>query len=504
MVSFFIVLSSSILFSVVNSQILSQIFGENSNLGGIINNFASGIKRGIGLNDEDVIGDLQRVSSQSEWSGKARDFCRRFPQHQKCRNGQLPDFNDLPQIISSVIYEAGRLLPQVPNINIQDPLTGLLPELVGFIHNLQEQFGQIREQDRMEIARSCRNFNCAQQAVKNVETKKQIFQKITEFHNEKGLSSEKINLQFDRTLQVKQSLLKRANLKGVVAAADDGIFDKDILLSEHQSNFLLNELGEASQGSRRRAPRSGIFFQHNETTPIKKWDIWKPIQYTFDDSLEESEKQDVRNALHAISIKTCILFRYNANPQGNHLKYYKVDSSTFCGLSYIGKMDPANPIYLSFQCGDNRGVAIHETMHALGVNHQHLRIDRDKFIKIDWSNINPQHYDAFAISDAKLYTSYGTNYAYDSIMHYDAYLAAINPSKPTMIPLKNPSQNTKKLGQRKTLSWPDIKLLKKMYCRIGCDDKNVHCGTWALNGFCRQAKTQKWMHENCMASCDKC
>lgn len=62
--------------------------------------------------------------------------------------------------------------------------------------------------------------------------------------------------------------------------------------------------------------------------------------------------------------------------------YRETNNCFSCGLSYIGRVEPANPVYLSFQCGNGRGIAVHETMHALGVNHQHLRMDRDKHIKV--------------------------------------------------------------------------------------------------------------------------
>uniref|UniRef100_A0A1I7V1Z4 Metalloendopeptidase n=1 Tax=Caenorhabditis tropicalis TaxID=1561998 RepID=A0A1I7V1Z4_9PELO len=440
-------------------------------LGHVIGNIAAGIGQQMGLNDADVIGDLRGISrgprpSASEWGAKARHFCRRYPGHPKCQQGQLPQFTDVPTIINTIIYNAGDLLPRVPRLNIHDPLAGLNSELVGFIKSLQSQFGQLSSQQRNEIQNSCRSFKCDQQSSQNTQAKQELMSKIV--------------------------------------PADNGVFDRDVLLTEHQANFLLNELGEAGRGADipgGRVPRSGVFFQEN---PVQKWDVWKPIYYTLDDSLEESDKQDIRDALHEISINTCLLFKYNSTPTGYHLNYMKVESQTFCGLSYVGRTEPANPIYLSFQCGDNRGVAIHETMHALGVSHQHLRLDRDKYIKVDWSNIDPQHYDTFAISDAKLYTSYGTKYAYDSIMHYNAYLGAKDPSKPTMIPLVNPLENTPKLGQRAKLTRADIRLLKKMYCRPGCDDQNVHCGTWALHGYCKQKEHMKWMNDNCKASCDKC
>jgi astacin len=45
-------------------------------------------------------------------------------------------------------------------------------------------------------------------------------------------------------------------------------------------------------------------------------------------------------------------------------------------------VEPANPVYLSFACQDPVGVAAHETMHSLGANHEHLRVDRDDFIDV--------------------------------------------------------------------------------------------------------------------------
>jgi len=46
-------------------------------------------------------------------------------------------------------------------------------------------------------------------------------------------------------------------------------------------------------------------------------------------------------------------------------------------------------------------------MHALGAQHEHLRSDRDDYLKVDWSNINPQFYDYFAIVNPAQYTPYG-------------------------------------------------------------------------------------------------
>ncbi|MCP4489369.1 MAG: hypothetical protein GY820_18970 [Gammaproteobacteria bacterium] len=36
------------------------------------------------------------------------------------------------------------------------------------------------------------------------------------------------------------------------------------------------------------------------------------------------------------------------------------------------------------------GTTVHETMHALGVQHEHVRYDRDDYIEIDYGNIDSQ------------------------------------------------------------------------------------------------------------------
>ncbi|CAI2356505.1 unnamed protein product [Caenorhabditis sp. 36 PRJEB53466] len=315
-------------------------------------------------------------------------------------------------------------------------------------------------------------MNCKQQSEQNVQMKQDILQKTVAF--EKKIFgndvADKMNMRFDRTLQLKQALLEKANLKGVVAPADNGVFDKDLLLTEAQANYMLNELGKGGEGAipqpgSAKAKRASIFFEQNL---VQKWPTSTPIPYTFDSSLDNLDQNDVRGAISEIEQSTCIRFKYMATaPKGNHINYQKVNSPSFCGLSYIGRVEPANPVYLSFQCGNGRGIAVHETMHALGVNHQHLRMDRDKHIKVDWSNINPQQYDAFVVADSKLYTTYGVKYAYDSIMHYNAYTAAVNIAKPTMIPLVNQQANIGLLGQRAKMSTADVEILNKMYCKPG-------------------------------------
>jgi len=315
----------------------------------------------------------------------------------------------------------------------------------------------------------------------------------------------------DMIYQLKQKMLKVAGLGDKVVPVNDGTFEQDVLLTEEQSKEMmdaLNNVGSEYGGHDSKYGKSGGRWKKAslflEQMPTQRWDIGQPIPYFFDTKIAEYERQMIRNAHQAIESNTCIKFQYSeTKPSQNHIYYVKVASPAFCGLSYIGKVNPANPVYLSFMCQDPVGIAMHETMHALGANHEQLRSDRDNFLEINWANINPQFYDHFAISDPAKFTVYGIPYDYGSIMQYQAFTAAIDTSRPTMTPRIDPGRNQPLMGQRKRLGQRDALLLNDMYCKTGCVDSNVYCGYWALlqQNTCQR---NSWMQQNCQKSCQLC
>lgn len=55
--------------------------------------------------------------------------------------------------------------------------------------------------------------------------------------------------------------------------------------------------------------------------------------------------------------------------------------------SFVGCRGGVQPIYLSDSC--SVGNLCHEIVHALGLHHEHTRVDRDRYITVQWQNILP-------------------------------------------------------------------------------------------------------------------
>lgn len=52
----------------------------------------------------------------------------------------------------------------------------------------------------------------------------------------------------------------------------------------------------------------------------------------------------------------------------------------------MGKNGGAQDLSLGAGC-EYKGTIIHESMHAMGFFHEHTRLDRDNYVKINFNNI---------------------------------------------------------------------------------------------------------------------
>jgi hypothetical protein len=134
--------------------------------------------------------------------------------------------------------------------------------------------------------------------------------------------------------------------------------------------------------------------------------------------------------------------------------YFKYNGADGGCNSWIGRKGGKQIVRIPDWCGT--GSVIHEIGHALGLVHEQSRIDRRKYLNINWSNIEGSQFGNFLPA---FFSKRYTRFDFDSIMLYGSYAFAKDPSIPTL---------TKKDGSvytanRTALSERDRRTLAKMY-----------------------------------------
>ena len=154
----------------------------------------------------------------------------------------------------------------------------------------------------------------------------------------------------------------------------------------------------------------------------------------------------------------------------------KADSANDCRANVGNRrmlgLTPAN--HQRLQLGENclktkgPGVVAHELLHTLGMWHEQGRCDRDAYVSINFANIeggsSNNNFDKHCPNGGFFWQTGGGRdvYEYDegSLMHYGAYLFAINPSIPTIYSLRGASSL---MGNRDSLSTIDGQTLNSVY-----------------------------------------
>lgn len=145
----------------------------------------------------------------------------------------------------------------------------------------------------------------------------------------------------------------------------------------------------------------------------------------------------------------------------DYINFIKPSSERSCSSS-VGRQGGSQNVYIGSSCPF--GSIIHEILHASGFYHEQSRTDRDKYIKVLYENINPNHkYNFERYMDKREYNGLDiNNYDYGSIMHYGFYSFSKNGEKTIELKIP-PADPSTIIGQRIGLSPNDILSINLVY-----------------------------------------
>ncbi|KAM6915457.1 zinc metalloproteinase nas-14 [Xenentodon cancila] len=171
------------------------------------------------------------------------------------------------------------------------------------------------------------------------------------------------------------------------------------------------------------------------------------------ETLTDHRRGEVLAAFSMISESTCVRFKEHTT----ELNYLSILDGKGCA-SHVGCVGGAQPLYFAASC--SVGNLCHELMHAIGLYHEHTRLDRDQYVTVMWESIKSDKKSNFDVKDGD---TLNLPYDFDSIMHYGTSFFSKDGS-PTILP----RQDGVTVGQRTHLSQLDSKRLNKLY----------NCGSW--------------------------
>ncbi|MCB0405622.1 MAG: M12 family metallopeptidase [Bdellovibrionales bacterium] len=154
------------------------------------------------------------------------------------------------------------------------------------------------------------------------------------------------------------------------------------------------------------------------------WDS-NEIPYHIDEKLPDPTR--VREALDQLESQTALKF-IPFSGQEDALVFVRGNEHCY---SYLGRIGGHQPVQLADSC--TTPAILHEVMHALGFIHEHSRIDRDEYVKINWENIDPKFRMQFeTVPEILMDPIKGTPFDYASIMLYPPNAFAKDKAKVTI------------------------------------------------------------------------
>ncbi|KAF7639104.1 Metalloendopeptidase [Meloidogyne graminicola] len=199
------------------------------------------------------------------------------------------------------------------------------------------------------------------------------------------------------------------------------------LLQQRKHTGDIVQLWEEETIKMRNALRSD---SNNRWTSIRDTDGKYVIPFIITGKYTRRQRSNIQRAMDSIAKNTCVKFR---SKRKNEYDYVDIQNKMNEGCyTTVGKIRGRQVLMLesgwSESCGwgcllaypgcTDHSTIIHELMHKVGLWHEQMRYDRDKYIKIHWENIIPGLRNQFGKIGREQSTTYNLPYDYKSVMHY--------------------------------------------------------------------------------------
>ena len=183
------------------------------------------------------------------------------------------------------------------------------------------------------------------------------------------------------------------------------------------------------------------------------------IPYSFSYSFSSEGRKVVEEAMKEFESKTCLRFK----PRSSERDYIHIYSGSGCN-SQVGRVGRMQSLSLGPGClnnNNNKGIAMHELMHATGFWHEQTRADRDEHVEVHLENVIKGYEFAFDKYGLDKIDHLGAEYDTCSVMHYPEKAFSKNGKK--TIESKSPETDECAIGQRSGFSDTDVRKINTLY-----------------------------------------
>nr|QNH72391.1 toxin candidate TRINITY_DN30581_c0_g1_i1 [Pachycerianthus borealis] len=296
----------------------------------------------------------------------------------------------------------------------------------------------------------------------------------------------------DRTkgfqINKRDELEAKENIMDHITKANSEVQDKfeaDINLSGDESDVDLRNEGDVD------GPLAPSAQRRRRSAERDKKNMWigRIVPYVIDSSLT-SATATIEEAIAEFHTHSCLVFQ----PRTDETNYVNFIAKDGCWSS-IGRQywsSEGQEVSLGSGC-NNKGIIMHEMMHAVGFWHEQSRPDRNLYVEVLWENImTGNEYNFNKYSHGKI-DNLEVPYDMDSVMHYGTK----SFSKNDLPTLRSIIDSTRPLGQRDGFTENDIQKLNALYdcATTGSDGWS----SWSGYSPCSTA-CQKYRQRYCLST----